>query len=109
MNIFSKTKTAVSSCVNTNASVKKSIPQTILFLLTGFLLSQFFLLNVLYTQHPQGGWVTPFGNVTTVSLLAVNLLAILVCLISLWRSANEKPEASNDYSIPTIFTKISPE
>jgi mannose/fructose/N-acetylgalactosamine-specific phosphotransferase system component IIC len=109
MNIFSKKKTAVSSSVNTSTSVKNSITQTILFLFTGFLLSQFFLLNILYTQHPQGGWVTPFGSVTTVSLLAVSLLAIFVCLISLWRSASQKLEASSDYSIPTIFTKVSPE
>ncbi len=66
---------------------KRKLPQAFLFSLTGFLVSQFFLLNILYSQHPQGGWATLMGSFSTLSLLLVVLLAIIICLFTLWKSA----------------------
>ncbi len=95
----------------------KKIPQQFLFLLTGFLVSQFFLLNILYSQHPQGGWVTLFGNISTLSLMTTILLAIIACLVVLWRSAtntvstkiNTRKTRKNSYSKPATFMSVSPE
>jgi len=94
--------------------IKKSA-QPILFLLTGFFLTQFFLLNILYSQHPLGGWHTMLGNISTPTLLSVVLLALLFCLVALWHMAttnkavtrNGKP--TKNYSIPTTFINVSPE
>jgi hypothetical protein len=102
----------------TKISAKK-LPQQVLFLLTGFLVSQFFLLNILYSQHPQGGWVTFFGNISTTSLIAIVLLAIIACLIALWRSATDTTSSRHPqrrvkrktraYSKPATFMSVSPE
>ena len=110
------TLTNTISSVLTKISAKK-LPQLFLFLLTGFLVSQFFLLNILHSQHPQGGWVTPFGNISTLSLIVVVLLAIIACLIALWRSATTsvtttpltKVTRTNSYSKPATFMSVSPE
>jgi len=106
MNTFKSTQNKI----NTN-----KLPQKILFLLTGFLVSQFFLLNILYSQHPKGGWVTLFGNISTFSLMTLILLAIIACLIALWRSATDTTSSGtirdkvSDYSNPTTFMSVSPE
>ena len=57
-----------------------------LLFLTGFLFAQMMLLNVLYSRHPQGGWVTELGNIPTAMLLFGVLFALVLCLIALWRS-----------------------
>ena len=57
-----------------------------LLFLTGFFFAQVLLFNVLYTRHPQGGWVTEFGNFSTVTILYGFLFALALCLIALWRS-----------------------
>ncbi len=95
---------------------KNKSKQTFLLFLTGFLLSQIFLLNILLSQHPQGGWVTFIGNITTPTVMAVLLLSLLVCLVTLWRStwrstALTHPNRSNHYSSskPITFIKFSPE
>lgn len=102
----------------TKVSAKK-LPQQFLFLLTGFLVSQFFLLNILYSKHPQGGWVTFVGNISTFSLMIIVLLTIIACLITLWRSATitttsptnaiKTNSYSNSNSKPATFMSVSPE
>ncbi len=57
-----------------------------LLFLTGFLFVQVMIVNLLYTQHPQGGWVTEFGNLPTVFVLISLLFALALCLMALWRS-----------------------
>ena len=119
MNTFSNTLKAILNLVHSVSTVltkvrKRKLPQEFLFLLTGFLVSQFFLLNILYAQHPQGGWVTFLGNISTLSLLSIVLLAILACLVALWRSASNLATASrkteiNNYSNPATFMSVSPE
>ena len=110
--LLSLTHSVSSALVKVNA---KKLPQQVLFLLTGFLVSQFFLLNILYSQHPQGGWVTYFGNISTTSLIAVILLAIIACLIALWRSATDTASSGmvtrkiRTYSKPATFMSVSPE
>lgn len=91
---------------------KQKLTQRLLLLLTGFLVSQFFLLNILHSQHPLGGWVTPFGSISTQSLLSIVLLTIFVCLISLWHSTSNtaaKRVKINNYSKPATFMSVSPE
>ncbi len=93
----------------------KKLPQQVLFLLTGFLVSQFFLLNILYSQHPKGGWVTYFGEISTTSLIAIVLLTIIACLIALWRSATDTASSgmvtrkTRAYDKPATFMSVSPE
>ena len=88
--------------------------QALLFLLTGFLLSLFFLLNVLVSQHPDGGWQTAFGNISTTTVLSAVLIGLVLCLIVLWKSATSTTRSSSasNYS-PTsnnmTFIKTSPE
>ena len=57
-----------------------------LLFLTGFFFVQVLLLNVLYSRHPQGGWLTELGNVPTAFVLFGFLFALALCLVSLWRS-----------------------
>jgi len=103
----------------------KKSPRVFLLFVTGFLLSQFFLLNFLLIQHPKGGWVTFAGSMPTTNLIAVILLALIFCLAALWRSAADsknnyrrtiqKPlqrpshKSLQNYSTPTTFTNLSPE
>ena len=67
-----------------NSNWKKKPAQAFLFLLTGFLLSIFFLLNILVSQHPNGGWQTALGNISTTTMLSIVLVALVFCLIALW-------------------------
>jgi hypothetical protein len=78
-----------------NKKQKVNFAQPLLLLVTGFLLSLFVLLNVLYAQNPLGGWVTPFGNAPTSVLLSVCLLGLIACLVSLWRSATTNHAKTN--------------
>ncbi len=82
MNISTNTQNNVQ---NKNQNTK--LQQSLLLSLTGFLLSLFVLLNILYAQNPLGGWVTPFGNMPTSVLLSICLFGLLACLVALWRSA----------------------
>ncbi len=117
MNIFSSTFKTIFNFISFPKSVltknrKKKTSQPFLFLLTGFFLTQFLLLNVLYSQHPLGGWQTAVGNITTQTLLTVALIALLLCLVALWRSATTNTanrKVKNRYAIPTTFIKVSPE
>jgi hypothetical protein len=59
---------------------------TFLLFLTGFLFAQVLLVNILYTRHPQGGWVTAFGNLPTATVLIASLFVLALCLMALWRS-----------------------
>jgi len=94
---------------------KSKYSQSFLLILTGFFITQFFLLNILYSQHPLGGWQTALGNITTQTLLSVVLFALLFCLVALWRSATTNKAATTNkkmtknYSIPTTFINVSPE
>ncbi len=119
MNTFTNTTLSLIHSVSSTLSriTAKKLPQQFLFLLTGFLVSQFFLLNILYSQHPQGGWVTLFGNISTLSLITVILLAIIACLITLWHSAADtvtttpvtRKTRTQSYSKPATFMSVSPE
>ena len=93
---------------------KKKPAQSFLFLLTGFLLTIFFLLNILVSQHPKGGWQTALGNISTTTMLSIVLVALVFCLIALWRSATSTPKTSSNRSYstsstPMTFIKVSPE
>ena len=116
MNTISKTILSLPHTVSTALTKisKRKLPQEFLFLLTGFLVSQFFLLNILHSQNPQGGWITPFGTVSTLSLITTVLLAIITCLVALWRSASKTEIATRktetkSYSKPATFMSVSPE
>jgi len=68
-------------------SVLKNKPSNaFLLFLTGFLFAQVMIVNVLYSRHPQGGWVTEFGNLPTAFILFSLLFTLALCLIVLWRS-----------------------
>ncbi len=95
-------------------SWKEKYSQPLLLLLTGYFFTQFLLLNILYAQHPLGGWQTAVGNITTKTLLAVTLITLLFCLVVLWRSATSNRKVAirkttSNYSIPTTFINISSE
>ena len=120
MNTFSNTIKTIFGLAHSNgkAFTKKvknqnqNLSQRLFLLLTGFLVSQFFLLNILHSQHPLGGWVTPFSSISTMSLLSIVLLTIIVCLVALWRSASDtatKKVKTNNYSKPATFMSVSPE
>jgi hypothetical protein len=73
--------------INKIKSLLKTKPSNAFILfLTGFFFSQVMLLNILYTQHPQGGWVTEFGHLPTALVLFGFLFGLALCLITLWRS-----------------------
>jgi len=64
-----------------------------LLFLTGFFFAQFMLVNILYTKHPLGGWVTPIGTITTPFILLSFLLALSLCLFLLWRSVSANKQS----------------
>ncbi len=77
----------MSHLINKAISVLKTKPSNaFLLFLTGFLFAQVMIVNVLYSRHPQGGWVTEFGNLPTVFILFSLLFTLALCLIALWRS-----------------------
>jgi hypothetical protein len=72
--------------IKIKSSLETRSKNAFLLFLTGFLFAQVMLLNVLYTRHPQGGWVTELGNVPTATILFGLLFALALCLMALWRS-----------------------
>ena len=66
-----------------------------LLFLTGFFLAQVLLANFLYSQQPQGGWVTALGNISTATVLSVLLFALSLCLVALWRSSSSSKAFAN--------------
>jgi len=66
-----------------------------LLFLMGFFLAQVLLANFLYSQQPQGGWVTALGNITTLNVLSILLFALSLCLVALWRSSSNSKTSSN--------------
>lgn len=76
--------------INKAKSVFANRPNNALLMaLTGFLFTQVMLLNVLHSKHPQGGWATEMGTITTHSILMVSLAALSICLVALWRSVDK--------------------
>ena len=71
---------------NVISVLKTKRSNAFLLFITGFFFAQVMIVNVLYTRHPQGGWVTEFGNIPTVSILFGLLFALALCLMALWRS-----------------------
>ncbi len=73
--------------INKVKSLLKTKPSNaFLLFLTGFFFAQVLLVNILYSRHPQGGWVTEFGNLPTATVLFGFLFALALCLMALWRS-----------------------
>lgn len=68
------------------SSLKTRPSNAFILFLTGFLFAQVMILNMLYTRHPQGGWVTESGNIPTTIVLFGFLFALALCLTYLWRS-----------------------
>ena len=66
-----------------------------LLFLTGFFLAQVLLANFLYSQQPQGGWVTALGNISTSTVLSVLLFSLSLCLVALWRSSTSSKTSTN--------------
>jgi len=73
---------------NERSFINKKLMNIFIFILTGFFLAQFMLLNILYTKNPQGGWITPLGDIPTFNILIVCLFALLLCIAFLWRLAS---------------------
>lgn len=90
--------------VKTFLSTKPS--NAFLLFLTGFFFSQFMLLNILYTKHPLGGWVTPMGTITTPFILLSFLLALSLCLLLLWRSVSANKQSKESKIIKASLVKI---
>ena len=76
-----------------------------LLFLTGFFFAQFMLVNILYTKNPLGGWVTPFGTITTPFILLSFLLVLSLCLIFLWRSVNANKQSKEPKVIKASIVK----
>jgi hypothetical protein len=72
--------------IKIKSSLETTPKNAFLLFLTGFLFTQVMLLNVLYTRNPDGGWVTAFGNIPTITVLFGFLFALALCLIVLWRT-----------------------
>ena len=72
--------------IKIKSSLETRPKNAFLLFLTGFLFAQVMLLNVLYTRHPQGGWVTELGNFPTAMILFGLLFTLALCLMVLWRS-----------------------
>ncbi len=66
-----------------------------LLFLTGFFLTLVLLANFLYSQQPQGGWVTALGSISTSTVLSVLLFALSLCLVALWRSSSRSKTSAN--------------
>ena len=80
-----------------------------LLFLTGFFFTLFMLANILYINHPLGGWVTSIGTFSTPLLLVTVLLALSVCLIVLWRSVTTqgKPKEAKVIKASIVKTRNS--
>ncbi len=78
-----------------------------LLFLTGFFLAQVLLANFLYSQQPQGGWVTALGNISTATVLSILLFALSLCLVALWRSStNSKTPANKQVSVANPLPQL---
>ena len=87
-----------------NTLVTKPSNAFLLFL-TGFFFTLFMLANILYTNHPLGGWITSVGTFTTTSILLASLTALSVCLIALWRSVATKESTKESKVVKASIVK----
>ena len=76
-----------------------------LLFLTGFFFTLFMLANILYINHPLGGWITSVGTFATTSILLASLTALSVCLIALWRSVVAKESTKESKVVKASIVK----
>jgi len=76
-----------------------------LLFLTGFFFIQFMFANILYIKHPFGGWMTSMGTFTNASILFTLLLALSVCMFTLWLSVVKTKRLDNGKVIKSSIVK----